>query len=108
MQQINNCKCKENSWEAILDEMPPSKPRLRVTGVCTCPTGGFKASLKKAASQGINPNILILELSATAPSGIVNQMVTDYDVRYEEENSPRYTDVTIVPCEITIPVEVVS
>lgn len=108
MDELHGCNCKQNTWNAVLDTMPPEKPRLRVTGVCTCPTGGYKAKLQRAEPQGINPGILILRLVTTPPNGITNQMVTDYEVRYDETDSPRYTEVTILPCNITMPVQVVS
>jgi hypothetical protein len=88
--------------------MPHETPRLTVTGICTCPTGGFKTSLRKATSQGINPDILLLTLVTEPPSGVTNQMVTDYDVAYHEHDSRRYTNVMVLPCEITIGVKVVS
>lgn len=108
MVQLNGCECKAGSWSAILDRMPPEKPRLTVIGVCTCPTAGFKAELRKALVQGVNPKSLLLELATTPPSNATNEVVTDYDVRYYEADSPQYTDVKILPCMITIPVEEVS
>jgi hypothetical protein len=108
MNQLHGCNCKENSWSAILDKMPPERPRLTVKGICTCPTGGFKPSLKKAIPQGINPSILILDLEAVAPTGIVNQMVTDSEVTYREDDSPNYQEVEIRPCDVKVPVKIVS
>jgi hypothetical protein len=108
MRELHGCNCKKDTWTAILDTMPPEKARLTVTGTCTCPTGGFKTSLRKATLQGINPEILLLMLVTEPPSGVTNQMVTDYDVAYHEHDSPRYTNVMILPCEITIGVKVVS
>jgi hypothetical protein len=108
MRELHGCSCKQNSWTAVLDATPPNKPRLTVKGVCTCPTGGFKASLKKAEPQGINSEVLLLELVTDPPSGAANQMVTDYSVIYEQKDSPKYTNVTIRPCDLTIDVTVVS
>jgi hypothetical protein len=108
MNQRHGCNCKENSWSAILDKMPPEPPRLTVKGICTCPTGGFTVSLTKAVPQGINPAILILDLETVAPTGIVNQMVTDYEVTYEEYNSPNYQEIEIRPCDIKVSVTVAS
>ena len=107
MRELHGCDCKIGSWTAVLNTMPPEKPRLAVTGVCTCPTGGYLTSLSKATPQGTNPNILLLELTTIPPSGNVTQMVTDFDVIYKEKDSPNYTDVTILPCNITIKVEVI-
>ena len=108
MDKLHNCKCKDNSWTAILDRMPPGAPRLTVEGYCTCPTGGFTASLAKAVPQGTNPMILILELSTTPPSGIANQMVTDYKATFHENPSPSYEKVEIRPCDVIIAVKTVQ
>jgi hypothetical protein len=108
MSDLHGCNCKDNSWTAVLDRMPPAPPRLTVEGYCTCPTGGYKASLTKAIPQGSNPTILILDLSTTPPSGIANQIVTDYKVAYQEERSPNYQEVQIRPCNVSVPVKTVS
>jgi hypothetical protein len=81
---------------------------LNVRGVCTCPTGGYKAALKKAVPQGINPLILILDLEtvAPAPTDIVSQAITDHEVTFREDNSPDYEEVFIRPCNVTITVEI--
>lgn len=108
MDKLNGCTCHDNRWSAILDMMPPNPGRLTVSGSCTCPTGGYKAVLKKADPQGINPSILILELETVAPTGTVNQMVTTYDVSYVEAGSPEYAQVEIRPCGVTVSVEIAS
>jgi hypothetical protein len=108
MRDLHGCTCKNNSWTAVLDTMPPEKPRLTVNGVCTCPTGGYMTSLRRATPQGINPDILLLTLVTEPPSGVANQMVTDYNVVYRQLDSPRYTKVTLLPCNVTIDVKVVS
>src|ERR1700730_4454760 len=108
MQKLHGCKFWEGCWTAGLDTMPPEKPRMTVKGVCTCPTSGFKTSLRKANPQGINPDILLLDLVTDPPTNIVNQVVTNYDVTYHEKDSQRYTEVTILPCNITVSVKVVS
>lgn len=108
MDTLHGCTCHDNTWSAILDMMPPEPGRLTVRGSCTCPTGGYQAALKKAVPQGINPAILLLELTTVAPTGIVNQMVTTYDVEYVEAGGPLYEQVQIRPCDVTIPVQVAS
>jgi hypothetical protein len=46
--------------------------------------------------QGINPNILILQLKATPPPGPVPQILTRIPLRYEEAPpSHPYTQVTV-------------
>jgi hypothetical protein len=106
MDNLHGCTCHDNTWTAVLDLMPPRPGRLTVNGSCTCPTGGFKASLKKAEPQGINKSILLLELETVAPTGIVNQQVTNYDVQFVEEGAPEYDKVEIRPCGVTIPIEI--
>ncbi len=108
MENLHGCTCKDGSWTAVLDKMPPGAPRLAVVGTCTCPTPGYRVSLEKANPQGFNPEILLLELVTQGPSGMVSQVVTDYERRYVEENAPAYRTVKIQPCNITVPVKVVS
>ena len=107
MKELHGCNCKADSWTAVLDKIPPEKPRLTVKGTCTCPTGGYNTSLIKAKPQGINSKILLLRLVTEPPSDVTNQLVTDYEVNYLERDSPDYEEVIILPCDLTVPVEVV-
>jgi hypothetical protein len=106
MNDLYGCNCKSDTWSATLDMMPPQPNTLRVAGICACPTGGFKARLAKAQPQGVNARELILNLIVDAPSGIVNQMITDYPVEYTE-HSADYDAVRIMPCNISINIETV-
>jgi hypothetical protein len=108
MDTLHGCSCHDNPWSAVLDLMPPQPGRLTVRGSCTCPTGGYEVFLRKAVPQGTNPTILILEVITVAPSGIVNQLVTTHDLEYVETGSPRYAEVQIRSCDVTVPVEIVS
>jgi len=108
MTDLHGCRCKENSWTAVLDQMPPGPNKLTVEGQCTCPTVGYATTLSKAIPQGIDPLILVLDLATKAPSGTVNQLVTDYTATYVESPSPSYRAVEIRPCELTIPVKNIS
>jgi hypothetical protein len=105
MLSIHGCESKHGSWVAVLDSGPSHEPQLRVTGMCTCPTGGFELSLRKAAHQGMHPRILVLELTAKPPSVATDQMMTDHEVQFELQDSPWYTDVRIVPFDISVPVD---
>jgi hypothetical protein len=91
-------------WSAIHDFMPPLPARLDVSGECTTPTPGYTIVLEKTRS-GINPNILILKKIVTGPSGVVPQQIVTTKVSYHEETNEPFTDVTIVPDNITIKVE---
>lgn len=93
-------------WTAWDDRMPGKKPTLHVKGTCTFPTGGYKVSLKRAKPQGINPKILILDLNIVKPTGTVNQQITKVDAKFDEQTNAMYTDVTIRPDNITVPVKI--
>jgi hypothetical protein len=107
MSNVTVCKCKENAWNATLNKMPPDPPRLRVEGTCTCPTTGFGISLLRAEPQGINPDVLLLDLKIVPPQ-MSHDTITDYPLTYSEEARRNYTHVTIRECNLTIPVKIVT
>lgn len=92
-------------WRAVHDFMPPGPAVLRVSGVCTFPTPGYKVTLTPSVPQGINPEILMLEKTVQSPSGIEPQIVTKVDVRFEYQSDFRYTKVDIHPDGVQIRVE---
>ncbi len=94
-------------WEAFHDFMPGTTPTLRVTGVCYTPTPGYTIKLVPASPQGINPKILILNKVVTPPKGIVPQVITKVDVRYEKKTKTKYTHVQIEPDGKQIKVQIV-
>jgi len=52
--------------------------------------------LTKRVPQGINPEILLLDLKLTPPSGPVTQPVLDLDVKYSDNYSgTKYTRVQV-------------
>ena len=88
----------KNTFKAWIDRMPgPSAhPRLIVIGDVQVPTTGWHAWLTRHEPQGINPNILILDVNAQKPSGEAGQMVTTIPLRYEEHPPHHnYTQVTV-------------
>lgn len=95
----------EESWSAVHDFMPPNPPRLRVHGVLVMPTPGYRLTLTRAVPQGINPDILLLDLHTEPPSGIVRQVLSPTTVSYQETTDTRYTSVHILPNGISIEVE---
>lgn len=97
-------KCE---WSAVQDFMPPGPPRLRVRGVCTMPTPGYRLSLTRTVPQGTNPAILLLDLHVEPPTGPVIQVLTPTPAEYEEEGDQRFTHVQIQPEGTLIPVEAV-
>jgi len=92
-------------WTAIHDFMPPGPARLRVQGVCTFPTPGYKVTLKRHVPQGINPAILILDKTVKRPTGIEPQIVTKVDVKFEARTNTHYTGVHILPDGVQIKVK---
>lgn len=92
-------------WSAVQDFMPPGAPTLRVRGLCTMPTPGYRLSLTRTVPQGINPAILLLDLRVEPPTGFVTQVLTPTPVEYEEEGEQRFTEVQIQPEGTRIPVK---
>jgi hypothetical protein len=85
---INQCK----DWSATLHS-----DTLKVQGQCTFPTPGFKVQLKKKEPQGINPEILLLEKTIVAPTGIEPDHVVTITVSFEEHTAAHYHEVEILP-----------
>jgi hypothetical protein len=99
----------KETFKAWIDRMPPGGPKLIVVGEVQVPTGGWHAGLTRRSPQGINPDILILDVSAQAPSGMVTQVITTIPLRYEERPPVhQYTQVTIVDGhdQVTVDVEI--
>lgn len=89
-------KLDEKSFHARLDMMPPGPPRLIVYGTGEAPTTGWTVTLERAEPQGINPDVLILDVVAKAPDGIVAQHVTPVELRFEERPAHNnYAEVAI-------------
>lgn len=85
----------EDTFRAWHNLMPPA-PSFIVTGEVEAPTPGWSVTLTPAVPQGINPDILILELNATRPSGPTIQIPTLIPVRYQQVPPARhYSQVTI-------------
>jgi len=84
-----------HDWQAIHDLMPGHPAKLTVTGTCTFPTPGYEVQLRPSVPQGINPRDLLLDKIVTPPTGIVPQVVTDVEVRYEDITDVMYETVTI-------------
>ncbi|HEU4753763.1 MAG TPA: hypothetical protein VFU47_11705, partial [Armatimonadota bacterium] len=83
-------------------------PRLRVTGNCIMPTPGYTLTLTRAEPQGIDPDILVLDLRVEPPTEEVSQVQTPAEVRYLEETWHHYRQVEIRPDGILIAVESAS
>ena len=97
----------KETFKAWIDHMPPGGPKLIVVGKVQVNTGGWQVSLRRRVPQGINPNILILDVIAQAPGGIVTQVITDIPLRYEERPPlHEYTQVNVVDGKDEVTVEV--
>jgi len=99
-----------SKWKAWHNFMPGTTPTLYVTGDVTVPSTGYSASLAPHQPQGINAAIYLLDLNIVAPQPgeIVDRTVTTFEVRYEEKTDTNYEQVTILPENHTVDVEVVS
>jgi hypothetical protein len=80
-----------HDWEAVADMMPPKPYALRVNGKVKG-NEGQKVELTPAVPQGINPEILILNLKLIDRGG----RPTDLDGSYEDTNyDGQYKLVTV-------------
>lgn len=88
---------KTQNWKAWQDLQPgPGSPKLLVTGRVEVTNTNQAARLKERVPQGINPRILMLDLTITS-SGPGNTVTTWKDARFEtgiEKN--QYSNVDIL------------
>lgn len=96
-----NCR----GWEAWHDHMPGRPATLHVSGECEMPTPGYTLTLTPAEPQGINPDDLILVLTATEPTDFQTEVLTWNPVKYEQETEYEYKTVSIRDVETGIPVK---
>jgi hypothetical protein len=85
--------------------MPGSEPTLHVTGKCVFPTAGYSVKLESVEIGTNPPQMLQLNRIVDSPEGLVPQVVTEVEVYYSEDTNAAYTEVNILPDELTIPVE---
>jgi hypothetical protein len=87
----------KDTFKAWIDRMPGARPKLIAIGDVQVPTSGWHVWLTKRVPQGTNPNVLILDVNAQKPSGIVLEVVTKIPLRFQESPPQHeYTQVTIV------------
>lgn len=80
---------------AVANLQPPGPHHLHVRARVQVPTPGYRAYLKKAVPQGINPAILILDVVVTPLPGIWPQHVADIDANYDDDHyTGDYKEVT--------------
>jgi hypothetical protein len=85
----------KSKFKAWLDTQPPNQHTLHVTGSVTVPTTGWKVKLVEAHPQGIDPEILLLKVEETKPTGPAGDIVEHIDVRFEKKHSHAYKQVEI-------------
>ena len=86
----------KSTFKAVMDRQPGTEPRLHVTGDVEVPTTGWTLALKRASPQGINPRVLILDLTAKPPHGAAGDVVLKPEVNYTEQPPKAdYDEVTI-------------
>lgn len=83
-------------WEAWLNKMPMSPHSILVTGQVETTAGNMTPELAKASPQGINPNILLLDLSLKTSSGVGTAVMGFKQARFDEKPAAAdYTEVHI-------------
>jgi hypothetical protein len=83
------------NWTAVEDRQPPGV-RLKVTGTVTTTRGNQEPQLTKAIPQGINPAILLLDLSIETSGDIGPDVMGKRDVEFNEEiKAGQYTSIDI-------------
>ena len=83
------------NWKAWEDRQPPEPPRLNVTGEVETSNGNQTPHLAEASPQGINPEILLLDLTITT-SGTGITVMGWKEVRFQKQVSKgQYTSVDI-------------
>jgi hypothetical protein len=84
------------NWKAWQNLQPVGKPKLIVTGQVQTSNSNQTPNLAEHVPQGINPKILLLDLTITT-SGIGNTVMSWRDVRFEREIAKdQYTSVDIL------------
>jgi len=84
-------------WRAWINLMPPPPDDLHVIGEVRVPNPGVEAILVKTEPQGINPNILLLDLFLYQRPGVWPQVVAWKAVRYDSvTRGMAYTAVSVL------------
>ena len=86
------------NWYAWINKMPPPPDDFHVVGEVEVPNPGVEALLTVRSPQGINPDILLLDLHLFQKPGVWPQVVTWVQARYDKvlrPGSPCYTHVDV-------------
>ena len=78
-----DCYLQLVDWHAFHDAMPGGPHNLYVIGKVLVRTLGYRVSLAPAAPQGINPRILLLDLTVQQPGGVAATQLDYVSVRWD-------------------------
>jgi hypothetical protein len=91
-------KLKTRNWYAWINFMPPEPDDFHVIGEVYVGNPGVQAELHVKEPQGINPDVLLLDLHLVQRTGMWPQVMTWVQCRYDTvllKGTPQYTDVEI-------------
>ena len=78
--------CPETSdFTAWINLQPPGPSRLIVVGKVVTDGGNLKPKLTERVPQGVNPTILILDLTIEKTNDIGTEDISPRDVRFEKD-----------------------
>lgn len=92
---LSQASANLTGWNAWQDLMPGGGQRLYVTGSVFVPNPGVEPVLSDKVPQGINPEILLLDLRLIQRPGTWPQVLAWKPVRFEKSGKVRYTKVSI-------------
>ncbi|MCC0030023.1 MAG: hypothetical protein H6891_07120 [Brucellaceae bacterium] len=79
----------------IVPAQDGGQPVLVVTGRVVAPTAGWTVELRAGPTARSMPPIQMIALEATAPDGIVAQVLTEHQLKLELPGEPAYRAVRI-------------
>lgn len=85
-------------WYAWINAQPPKPDDFHVVGKVLVGNPGVLAQLSVKHPQGINPDILLLDLHLVQQPGVWPQVLTWKQARFDEvltSSSPSYTNVEV-------------
>jgi hypothetical protein len=86
-----------SNWAAWVNHQPPGPEALHIQGIVDAPHPGHTATLTPAIPPGINPDILLMNLTLKALPGIWIQVITSIPVIYvDHKYSGKYKSVNII------------
>ncbi|MCC2113971.1 MAG: hypothetical protein KDJ16_18190 [Hyphomicrobiales bacterium] len=87
---------KTRDWYAWNDLQPPQPDYFHITGEVLVPNPGVEPLLVPTEPQGINPQILMLDLYLCQKPGFWPQVLVSKPVRYDKKITTGYTEVNIM------------